>query len=70
MAEVDRPMNKSGGGEHLPSSRTFLLRFSEATRPEAGVYRGRVEHIATGRTARFSSLREVTAFAEEIMVEE
>jgi hypothetical protein len=46
------------------------LRFSDATQPEAGVYRGRVEHIGTGRTARFTSLQEATDFAGEIMAEE
>lgn len=56
--------------EHLPSRRTFLLRFSDATRPEAGIYHGRVEHIGTGRTARFTSLQEVTRFADEIMLVE
>ena len=70
MAEIAKQLHKSGRGEHLPSCRTFLIRFSDATRPEANVYHGRVEHIASGRTARFSSLREISAFAEEIMVEE
>ena len=59
-----------GSEERLPSRRTFLLRFSNATQPEAGVYRGRVEHIGTGRTARFTSLQEATEFAGEIMAEE
>ena len=56
--------------EHLPSRRTFLLRFSDATRPETGVYHGRVEHIGTGRTTRFTSLQEITEFAAEIMAVE
>ena len=70
MIKREKPVLEPGSEEHLPSRRTFLLRFSDATRPEAGVYRGRVEHIGTGRTARFTSLQEVTEFAAEIMVEE
>ncbi len=64
------PVTEPGSEERLPSRRTFLLRFSDATQPEAGVYRGRVEHIGTGRTARFTSLQEATEFAGEIMAEE
>jgi hypothetical protein len=70
MIKREKPVFEPGSEEHLPSRRTFLLRFSDATRPEAGVYRGRVEHIGTGRTARFTSLQEVTEFAAQIMVEE
>jgi hypothetical protein len=70
MIEREKPVLEPGSEEHLPSRRTFLLRFSDATHPEAGVYRGRVEHIGTGRTARFSSLQEATEFAAQMMVEE
>jgi len=67
----DRTLETEPGSEEcLPSRRTFLLRFSDATQPESGVYRGRVEHIGTGRTARFTSLQEATDFAEEIMATE
>jgi hypothetical protein len=70
MIKREKPVAEPGSEEHLPSRRTFLLRFSDATRPEAGIYHGRVEHISTGRTARFTSLPEITEFATEIMVEE
>ena len=56
--------------EHLPSRRTFLLRFSDATQPETGIYHGRVEHIGTGRTTRFTSLQEITEFVAKIMAVE
>jgi hypothetical protein len=45
--------------EYLPSRQTFLLRFSDATRPEAGIYHGRVEHLGTGKTMRFSTSPEI-----------
>ena len=70
MIKDNIPVIEPGSEERLPSRRTFLLRFSNATQPEAGVYRGRVEHIGTGRTARFTSLQEATDFAEEIMATE
>jgi hypothetical protein len=70
MIKRETPVLDPGSEEHLPSRRNFLLRFSTATDPEAGVFRGRVEHIGTGRTARFTSLQEVIEFAVETMVEE
>ena len=70
MTKRENSSLESVNEEHLPSRRTFLLRFSDATRPEAGIYHGRVEHIGTGRTARFTSLQEVTRFADEIMLVE
>ena len=59
-------MNK----EYLPSRRTFLLRLSSAAVPQAGIYRGRIEHISTGRTARFDSLRTLEDFVREVLTTE
>lgn len=70
MTKREKPVLEPGSEEHLPSRRTFLLRFSDTTGPEAGIYHGRVEHISTGRTSHFTSLQEITEFAAEIMVEE
>ena len=56
-----------GSEEHLPSRQTFLLRFSDATRPEADIYHGRVEHLGTGKTARFTTFPEIIEFAGEVM---
>jgi len=54
MIKDDKTDLKPGSEEHLPSRQTFLLRFSDATRPESGVYHGRVEHLGTGKTVRFT----------------
>jgi hypothetical protein len=70
LIKHESPVIEPGSEEHLPSRRTFLLRFSDATRPEAGAYHGRIEHIGTGRTTRFTSMQEVVDFAKQIMVEE
>lgn len=56
-----------GSEEHLPSRQTFLLRFSDATQPQAGIYHGRVEHLGTGKIARFTSFAEVIEFTNEVM---
>jgi hypothetical protein len=56
--------------EHLPSRRTFLLRFSSAAQPQLGICRGRIEHVPTGRTVRFSSQENIDDFVQEILTAE
>jgi hypothetical protein len=56
--------------ENLPSRRTFLVRFSNTAAPGAGIHRGRIEHIPTGRTARFTSLQDFDKFVENILADE
>jgi hypothetical protein len=68
MIKDDQSDLKPGSEEHLPSRQTFLLRFSDATRPEAGIYHGRVEHLGTGKTARFTTFPEIIEFAGEVMI--
>jgi|SaaInl85LU_5_DNA_1037374.scaffolds.fasta_scaffold75095_2 hypothetical protein len=67
MIKDDKSDLKPGSEEHLPSRQTFLLRFSDATQPEAGIYHGRVEHLGTGKTARFTSFPEIVEFTGEVM---
>ena len=70
MIKDDKSDLKPGSEEHLPSRQTFLLRFSDATQPEAGIYHGRVEHLGTGKTTRFTSFPEIIEFAGEVMTVE
>ena len=56
--------------ESLPSSRTFLLRFSSTAQPQNGIHRGRIEHIPSGRTARFTSLQSIDDFVQDILSNE
>jgi hypothetical protein len=46
----------------LPAERAFVVMLSADCRPEADELRGRVEHVRTGRAARFASLAELLAF--------
>ena len=57
-------------GENLPSSRTFLLRFSSTAQPQMGINRGRIEHIPSGRTVRFSSQKNIDDFVQEMLTAE
>ena len=67
MIKSDKSAVELGSDEHLPSRQTFLLRFSDATQPETGIYHGKVEHLGTGKVARFTSFPEVIEFTKEIM---
>lgn len=53
--------------EYLPSRRTFLLRLSNTAQPQESILRGRIEHIPSGRTARFSSLQSINDFVCDIL---
>jgi hypothetical protein len=56
--------------ESLPSRRTFLLRFSSSAQPQDGIHRGRIEHIPSGRTARFTSLQSIDDFVQDVLAHE
>lgn len=67
VIKSDKTAVEPGSEEHLPSQQTFLLRFSDATQPDAGIYHGKVEHLGTGKTARFTSFPEVIEFTNAVM---
>ena len=67
MIKDDKHNLNPASEEHLPSRQTFLLRFSDATRPEAGIYHGRIEHLGTGKAARFTTFPEIIEFAGELI---
>jgi hypothetical protein len=54
----------------LPTDRVFLIRLSSIAEPSAGIYRGRIEHIRSGRITRFSSIEKVEQFISEVLAEE
>jgi len=56
--------------ESLPSNRVFLIRLSSVAEPTAGIHRGRIEHIRSGRIKRFSSLDKVEEFISEVLSEQ
>ena len=56
--------------ERLPSDRTFLLRLSGGVEPSEDVNRGRIEHIQSGKVARFSSFEKVRQFMFEVLAEQ
>ena len=43
------------------------MQFTADTAPAASSFRGRVEHIESGRSRRFGSLDDLLAFVEELL---
>jgi hypothetical protein len=43
----------------LPVGKAFVVQFTEETRTRRGVFSGRVEHMRSGRRARFDSAQEL-----------
>ena len=45
----------------------FVVHFSTDRRPGRRRFRGRVEHLSSGKSARFSSLKELLAFLAAVL---
>ena len=62
METDDRP-----GGPPLPVSQSFVVQFAADTLPASKRYRGRIEHIDSGRSQRFASVDELMSFVNELL---
>ena len=45
----------------LPYWKSFVVQFSRETRKQTGTFAGRIEHLSSGRRARFGSAKELLA---------
>jgi hypothetical protein len=45
----------------------FVVRFTSQTDVTTGVYEGRIEHVASGRSLHFNSLDELVEFMESTL---
>ena len=51
-------------------SRSFVVQFTRDTVPAARCFRGRIEHIESGRTRRFDSLADLLTFVRDVLADE
>lgn len=51
----------------FPSERAFLVHFVKERAVAPGEWRGRVEHVVTGRSTKFNSSQDILAFMEEVL---
>ena len=58
--------------EHSPAfapAQAFVVQFGRETDPDAGHMAGRVEHVVSGKVARFQSVDELMAFMTAVLRE-
>jgi hypothetical protein len=53
----------------LPAWKAFAVQFSTETGPESDVFSGRVEHLNSGRRARFASKAELLAVLARMLAD-
>ena len=51
----------------LSADGAFVVQFLTGTDLDAGAVSGRVEHVASGRTARFASIDELLRFFHDVL---
>jgi hypothetical protein len=70
-ADRDRPAPAAAKGDvpSLPVYKAFVVQFTRETRTQGGAFSGRVEHMSSGRRARFASKQELLAGLERMLDE-
>lgn len=53
----------------LPAWKAFVVQFNRDTDPEAAIFGGRVEHLSSGRRARFESTNDLIAALQRLLGE-
>ena len=51
----------------FPPAQAFVVQFGRDTAVDAGRLAGRVEHVVSGKVARFQSLDDLMAFMTEVL---
>lgn len=54
----------TGSGPELPAWKAFVVQFSRDADAHAGGFSGRIEHLSSGRRARFASREDLLAILE------
>jgi len=54
----------------LPTQRAFVVQLHATSKIEKGQFKGRVEHIVSGRSTRFSTIKALKAFMRHVLTEE
>ncbi len=55
---------------HLTADRAFVVQFLPPSPVQPAELQGRVEHVVTGRAARFQSAREMVRFMATVLLRE
>ena len=66
----ERKMRTARDQPLLPTHRAFVVQLYAASRIEKGQFKGRVEHIVSGRSTHFSTMKALKAFMHRVLTEE
>ena len=53
----------------LPTQRAFVVQLHAESKVEKGQFKGRVEHIVSGRSTHFSTMQALKAFMHRVLTE-
>jgi hypothetical protein len=53
----------------LPTQRAFVVQLHSESKLAKGQFKGRVEHIVSGQSAHFSSMKALKAFMQRVLAE-
>ena len=53
----------------LPTQRAFVVRLYAESKVEKGQFKGRVEHIVSGRSTRFATMKALKDFMRQVLTE-
>jgi hypothetical protein len=53
----------------LPTHRAFVVQLHAESKIEKGQFKGRVEHIVSGQSTHFSSMKALKAFMRHVLTE-
>ena len=53
----------------LPTRRAFVVQLHAESKIEKGQFKGRVEHIVSGQSAHFSTMKALKAFMRYVLTE-
>ena len=53
----------------LPTQRAFVVQLHSESKLAKGQFKGRVEHIVSGQSAHFSTMKALKAFMQRVLAE-
>ena len=62
-------MGTGQGQPSLPTQRAFVVQLHSESKIAKGQFKGRVEHIVSGQSAHFSSMKALKAFMQRVVAE-
>ena len=62
-------MGTAQGQPSLPTQRAFAVQLHSESKLAKGQFKGRVEHIVSGQSAHFSTMKALKAFMQRVLAE-